>query len=58
MIEHSHILTPPTKLHHTKPFSIAGHVFDVSKGAEFYAPGQGYDFFTFRYVLFSPWMDG
>lgn len=25
-----------------------GHVFDVSKGAEFYAPGNGYDFFTFR----------
>ena len=28
--------------------SIVGHVFDVSKGAEFYAPGNGYDFFAFR----------
>lgn len=28
--------------------SVVGHVFDVSQGAEYYAPGQGYDFFTFR----------
>jgi hypothetical protein len=28
--------------------SIAGHVFDVTNGREFYGQGGGYEFFTFR----------
>lgn len=39
-----------TEIDHTHPIllTIVGHVFDVTAGKEFYAPGQGYDFFTFR----------